>query len=49
LKLLQDEISKYAQRAVNVKNTGVKNTEAGLGAGDWQATFLVLETLAAQH
>jgi hypothetical protein len=44
LKLLQDEVSKYAQRSVNVKNT-----EAGHGAGDWQATFLVLETLAAQR
>jgi len=40
LKLLQDEVSKYAQRGFNVKKT-----EAGLGAGDWQATFLVLETL----
>jgi Caspase domain/Domain of unknown function (DUF4384) len=43
LKLLQDEVSKYAQRSVNVEKT-----EAGLGPGDWQATFLVLETLAAQ-
>src|SRR5262245_46987353 len=40
LKLLQDEVSKYAQRGFNVKKT-----EAGLGAGDWQATFLILETL----
>jgi caspase domain-containing protein/uncharacterized protein DUF4384 len=40
LKLLQDEVSNYAQRAFNVKKTG-----ADLGAGDWQATFLVLETL----
>jgi hypothetical protein len=47
LKLLQDEVSKYAQRAVNIKNTGVKNAGAGLGAADWQAAFLVLETLAA--
>jgi hypothetical protein len=44
LKLLQDEVSKYARRSVNVKNT-----EEGHGAGDWQATFLVLETLAAQR
>ena len=44
LKLLQDEVSKYARHSVNVKNT-----EGGLGAADWQATFLVLETLAAQH
>jgi hypothetical protein len=43
LKLLQDEVSKYAQRSVNLKNP-----EASLGAGDWQAAFLVLETLAAR-
>jgi Caspase domain/Domain of unknown function (DUF4384) len=43
LKLLQDEVSKYAQRGVNIEKTA-----AGLGPGDWQATFLVLETLAAQ-
>jgi hypothetical protein len=41
LKLLQDEVGKYAQRDFNVKKT-----ETGLGAVDWQATFLVLETLA---
>jgi len=40
LKLLQDEVGKSAQRGFNVKKT-----EAGLGAGDWQATFLILETL----
>jgi hypothetical protein len=40
LKLLQDEVGKYAQRDFNVKKT-----EASLGAGDWQATFLILETL----
>ena len=43
LKLLQDEVSRYAQRSVNLKNP-----EASLGAGDWQAAFLVLETLAAR-
>jgi hypothetical protein len=43
LKLLQDEVSRYAQRNVNLKNP-----EASLGAGDWQAAFLVLETLAAR-
>jgi hypothetical protein len=41
LKLLQDEVSKYAQHGFSVKKT-----ETGLGAGDWQATFLVLETFA---
>ena len=40
LKLLQDEVSKYSQRGFNLKRA-----EAGLGAGDWQATFLILETL----
>jgi len=40
LKLLQDEVGKYAQR-----NFNVKKTEVGLGEGDWQATFLILETL----
>jgi caspase domain-containing protein/uncharacterized protein DUF4384 len=40
LKLLQDEVGTYAQRGFNIKKT-----EAGLGAGDWQATFLILETL----
>jgi hypothetical protein len=43
LKLLQDEVSRFAQRKVNLKNP-----EASLGAGDWQAAFLVLETLAAR-
>lgn len=43
LNLLQDEVSRFARRGVNVNKT-----EAGLGAGDWQATFLVLETLRAQ-
>lgn len=43
LKLLQDEVSRYAQRSVNIKNP-----EASLGAGDWQAAFLVLETLAVR-
>ncbi|HMB28959.1 MAG TPA: caspase family protein [Blastocatellia bacterium] len=41
LKLLQDEVGKYARRDLNVEKT-----ETGLGAGDWQATFLILETLA---
>jgi caspase domain-containing protein/uncharacterized protein DUF4384 len=44
LKLLQDGVSKYARRGA-----GVKNADESLGAGDWQAAFLVLETLAAQH
>jgi metacaspase-1 len=44
LKLLQDEISNRARRGVDVKGMG-----AGLGAADWQATFLVLETLAAPN
>jgi hypothetical protein len=42
LKLLQDEVSKNAMRGV-----GMNKTNAGLGAADWQGTFLVLETLAA--
>jgi Caspase domain/Domain of unknown function (DUF4384) len=42
LKLLEDELSKYTQRAILVE----KST-AGLGASDWQGTFLVLETMAA--
>jgi hypothetical protein len=43
LKLLEDELSKYTQRAILVEKS-----MAGLGASDWQGTFLVLETLATQ-
>ena len=42
LKLLQDEVGNYARRGANLKKT-----EAGLGAGDWQATFLILETIGS--
>ncbi len=42
LKLLEDELSKYAQRAILLQES-----TAGLGARDWQGTFLVVETLAA--
>jgi len=42
LKLLEDELSKYAQRAILMQES-----MAGLGASDWQGTFLVVETLAA--
>jgi metacaspase-1 len=40
LKLLQDEISKFTQ-----SDSSLNRTLAGLGAGDWQGTFLILETL----
>jgi hypothetical protein len=40
LKLLQDEVSKNAMRGV-----GVSKTNTGLGPGDWQGSFIVLETL----
>ena len=42
LKLLEDELRKYAQRAILVQKP-----TADLGASDWQGTFLVVETLAA--
>jgi len=40
LKLLQDEVSKNTQRDI-----GLKKPLMGLGATDWQGTYLVLETL----